>query len=38
MRAKFTKSLKMIAGHSDGGANVKRVGTILRYAGFSSPV
>jgi len=34
MRAKFTKSLNIIASHSDGGAEVKRVGKILRDAGF----
>lgn len=36
MHAKFTKSLNIIASHSDGGAEVKRVGKILRDAGFLS--
>jgi hypothetical protein len=34
MHARFTKSLNIIASHSDGGAEVKRVGKILRDAGF----
>jgi hypothetical protein len=34
MHAKVTKSLNIIASHSDGGAEVKRVGKILRDAGF----
>jgi hypothetical protein len=36
MRAKFIKSLNIIAGHFDGGAKVKRLGTFLWYVGFSS--
>ena len=36
MHAKFTQSLNIIASHSDGGAEVKRVGKILRDAGFLS--
>jgi hypothetical protein len=36
MHAKFTKLLNIIASHFDGGAEVKRVGKILRYAGFLS--